>query len=80
VIIIRGLIKWQSSLTAMRILESSTTWMRTWIFAALNSVSSTLLTFITSPMKIGELIWRVSVVTTAHGDQNIITIIKGKTK
>ena len=77
---IRGLLKWQSSLTAMRTHESLMIWMRTWIFAALNSVSSTLLTFITSPMKIGELIWRVSVVTTAHGDQNIITIIKGKTK
>jgi hypothetical protein len=78
--VIRGLLKWQSSLTAMRIPESLMIWMRTWIFAALNSVSSTLPTFIISPMKIGGLIWLASGVTTAHVGHDIITIIKGTTK
>jgi len=78
--VIRGLIKWQSSLIVMRIPESLMNWMRTWIFAALNSVSSTLHTFSISPTKIGGLIWQVSGVTTVHGDQDIITIIKGNTK
>lgn len=77
---IRGIVKWQSSLTVMRIPESLMNWMRTWIFAALNSVSSTLPTFSISPMKIGELIWQASGVTTAHGDHAITTVIKGNTK
>jgi hypothetical protein len=69
---------WQSNTTAKRIVKSLTTWMRTSIFAALNSVSSILLICIISPMKIGELIWQVSGRTIVHGDQNLITV--GKTK
>jgi len=76
---IRGILKWQSSLTAMRILESLTTWIRTWIFAALNSVSSIPLIFTISPMKIGGLIWQASGAIIVHGGHVIITIIKGIT-
>jgi hypothetical protein len=78
--VIRGTIKWQSSLTAMRTPVSLMTWIRIWIFAALNSVSSILPICTISPMKIGGLIWQVSGVTTVHGGHAITQVIKGNTR